>query len=190
MSVEQVICQLAYKGKRRKPPHFWSIYRGQVRVGYPCLCCRQTNIHTNIPTHKEQEERAGLPARQRRRRRTRGQSRGNPAKQPHFRRDPLLGTHSSRRSGDPSQSGWEARRKAEIQPMSKGFRSKVICITRVPMRNCLMALRFVVLVAERPKKVTGMERSQAHSQKRGWNKTSWIFYHKRSIPPTLLRKAP
>ena len=35
------------------------------------------------------------------------------------------------------------------------------------MRNCLIAFKLVVLVAERPKKVTGMERSQVHSQKRG-----------------------
>lgn len=40
-------------------------------------------------------------------------------------------------------------------------------LTRVPMRNCWMALRFVVFVAERPKKVTGMDRSHVHSQKRG-----------------------
>ena len=109
-----------------------------------------------------------LPAGPRRRRRTRGRSRGNPATPTRCPIVPRSRTRSSHRSGRPSRPGSAARRTTGIETDGEQGLEKISsAVTRVPMRNCLIAFKLVVLVAERPKKVTGMERSQVHSQKRG-----------------------
>ena len=48
-------------------------------------------------------------------------------------------------------------------PMMTGRREQV----RVPRRNCLQLLRLEDLTVFRPRMVTGAERSQSHSQRRG-----------------------
>ena len=59
MSVEQVICQLAYKGKRRKPPHFWRIYiEDKVGWGIPAYAVAKP---TYTPTYQPTKNRKKGP---------------------------------------------------------------------------------------------------------------------------------